>query len=91
MGMNQIIIRDAVEQDFEEIAHLSVEAYQQYTETLTPENWSKMEANLTNVANTANLASLIVAKENNYILGSIAYYASDKYKPNIFPIEWASI
>ncbi len=60
ISMNQII-RDAIKQDFEEIAHISVEAYRQYGEALTPENWSKMQATLTNVAKTANLASFIVA------------------------------
>lgn len=89
--MNKIFLRDAVRQDFNEIAHISVEAYQQYGEALTPENWSKMQATLTNVSNTANLASLIVAEENNYILGSIAYYAPGKSNPNIFPVEWSSI
>ena len=60
ISMNQII-RDAVSQDFEEIAHISVEAYRQYGKALTTKNWSKMQATLTNVAKTANLASFIVA------------------------------
>ena len=89
--MNQIMISDAVSQDFEEIADILVEAYQQYAEALTSEHWHKMQANLTNVANTAHLASVIVAEENNNILGSIAYYAPGKSNPNIFPVEWASI
>ncbi|MDJ0635806.1 MAG: GNAT family N-acetyltransferase [Xenococcaceae cyanobacterium MO_188.B29] len=89
--MNQIITRDAVQQDFKQIAQISVEAYRQYAEALTPENWSKMAANLANVANTANLASLIVAEENNHIFGSIAYYAPGKSSLKIFPVEWASI
>ena len=89
--MSKIIIRDAVSQDFKKIAQISVEAYRQYAEALTPENWNKMQTTLTNVANTANLASLIVAEENNNIIGSIAYYASGKSNPNIFPVEWASI
>ncbi|MDJ0692712.1 MAG: hypothetical protein QNJ41_30055 [Xenococcaceae cyanobacterium MO_188.B32] len=87
--MNHIVIRDAVSQDFKKIAQILVEAYRQYAEVLTPENWRKMQANLTNVANTANLASLIVAEENNNILGSIAYYAPGKSNPNIFPFEWS--
>ena len=89
--MNQIVIRDAVGQDFKQIARISVEAYRQYAEALAPENWNKMQTTLTNVANTANLASLIVAEEDNNILGSIAYYAPGKSNPNIFPVEWASI
>ena len=90
ISMNQII-RDAIKQDFEEIANISVEAYRQYGEALTPENWSKMQATLTNVAKTANLASFIVAEENNNILGSISYYAPGKSNPDIFPVQWASI
>ena len=63
----------------------------QFKEALTPENWSKMQATLANVSNTAHIASLIVAEENNHIIGSIAYYAPGKSKPKIFPVEWSSI
>lgn len=89
--MNGLIIRNAVSQDFEEIAHISVEAYRQYAQALTTEHWRKMQATLTNVANINKLASFIIAEENSNILGSIAYYTPGKSNPNIFPIEWASI
>jgi hypothetical protein len=44
------IVRDALIQDFEEVAAIAVEAYREYSHALTPDNWHTMQTNLSNVA-----------------------------------------
>lgn len=67
-----ILLRDATSSDFDTIAHISVEAYQEYSTVLDAESWQTMQNSLSNVENTAKIANFIVAEIVNEIVGAIA-------------------
>ena len=77
----EILTRDAIFEDYKQIADISIAAYQEYAKALTKENWQKMKQSLSNVEQTAKNADYIVAEINNKIVGAIAYYPPDKSNP----------
>ena len=89
-----LIIRDAKSSDYKEVALLSVESYQEYSQSLTSENWDKMKTNLSNLSNVsevANQAKLIVAEQNDRLVGSVFYYPPGTSSPRLFQPQWSSI
>ena len=89
--MMKILIRDASQSDFEDIANISLAAYREYAHVLTPENWHKMKQSLSSVKQTAMVADYIVAKMENKIVGAIAYYPPGKSNPKFFDSSCASL
>ena len=87
----KIILRDATALDFEEIANISLEAYREYAEKLTVENWQKMAESICNVDQTASIADFIIAEVESEIAGAIAYYPLGKSNPKFFDSQWASL
>jgi hypothetical protein len=45
-----VIVREALVQEVDDVALLMVEAYREYSHTLTSDNWAIMRTNLSNVA-----------------------------------------
>ena len=87
----EILTRDAIFEDYKQIADISIAAYQEYAKALTKENWQKMKQSLSNVEQTAKNADYIVAEINNKIVGAIAYYPPDKSNPKYFDSNCASL
>ncbi|PSB02072.1 GNAT family N-acetyltransferase [Merismopedia glauca] len=85
------IARDAVEQDFDRIASLAVEAYREYSHSLTPHNWDIMRTNLSNVVEMAKQGRFIVAEQGQEIVGSVAYCTPGTSDKRLFQPEWASV
>ena len=89
--MIEISLRNATLLDFEQIAKISVAAYQEYAKVLTAENWQKMEQSLSNVEQTATVASFIVAEVEDKIVGAVAYYPLSKSNSQFFDSNCASL
>ena len=85
------ILRNAMTSDFETIARISIDAYQEYSKQLSSENWQKMKHTLANINQTANVANFIVAEEDTEIVGAIAYYSCGVSNPQFFDSQWASL
>lgn len=85
-----ILLRDAMVSDFELIAKISVEAYQEYAAKLSQENWLKMKNSLSNVNQTANNGNFIVAEIKSQVVGAIAYYPPGS-STKFFATDWASL
>jgi len=85
-----VLIRDARAKDYDEVGSLLVEAYREYSQALSPENWQKMESGLAKIKNKVDRGTLIVA-EQDILVGAVAYYPPGKSNTNIFPPEWASL
>ncbi|MGL6340389.1 MAG: GNAT family N-acetyltransferase [Waterburya sp.] len=86
-----ILLRDATPLDFDPIAQISVEAYQEYSTVLDAESWQTMKNNLSNVENTAKIANFIVAEIVDEIVGAIAYYPPGRSNSKFFDSQWASL
>ncbi|NJM96841.1 MAG: hypothetical protein HC800_06315 [Phormidesmis sp. RL_2_1] len=69
-----MIIRDALNQEFDEVASLNVEAYREYSQVLTLEDWKKMQTNLSNVVEIAKPGRLIIAEQDSVLVGSVIYH-----------------
>jgi ribosomal protein S18 acetylase RimI-like enzyme len=85
------IVRDALIQDFEEVAAIAVEAYREYSHALTPDNWHTMQTNLSNVAAIAKQGKVMVAELSRELVGSVGYCPPGHSDSLFFQPEWASI
>jgi ribosomal protein S18 acetylase RimI-like enzyme len=84
-------VRQAMEEDLARVARVTLEAYQEFAQSLTLENWNKMRALLDTVPELARIGTLLVAVEGNEILGSVIYCPPGKSDIGFFPNEWATI
>lgn len=84
------IVRDALECEFKDVALLAVEAYREYSRALTAENWEIMQANLLNMAEIAKQGQIIVAQQEQKLLGSVVYFSPGSAS-SLFLTEWASL
>ncbi|KAM3100861.1 GNAT family N-acetyltransferase [Phormidesmis sp. 146-35] len=86
-----LIVRDALIQEFNDVASLSVEAYREYSHALTSDNWKTMQANLLNVAEIAKQGRLMVAQQDQALVGSVIYCPPGTSDSRLFHVGWASL
>ncbi|WP_181243740.1 GNAT family N-acetyltransferase [Chamaesiphon polymorphus] len=86
-----VIIRDALNSEFDEVANLNVEAYREYARALTSDNWDRMQTNLSKVAEIAKPGRLIVAERDRSLVGAVVYHPPGASNPRLFQPEWASM
>jgi ribosomal protein S18 acetylase RimI-like enzyme len=86
-----LIIRDAQTSEFDRVSLLSIESYQEYSQSLTSENWHKMKNSLANISDLAKQAKLIVAECNHELIGAVIYYRPGTSSSLLFQPEWASL
>jgi ribosomal protein S18 acetylase RimI-like enzyme len=85
------IVRDALAQEFNDVASLNVEAYREYSHALTSDNWEIMRTSLSNVAEIAKRGRLIVAQQDRDLVGSVIYCSPGTSNTRLFQVEWASL
>ncbi len=86
-----VTIRNALAPEFNEVAALNVKAYQEYSQTLTPDNWKIMQTNLLNVVEIAKLGQLIIARKEQRLVGAVVYCPPGTSNSRLFQPEWASL
>ncbi|MGV0028547.1 GNAT family N-acetyltransferase [Phormidesmis priestleyi] len=86
-----VIVRDALAQEFNDIASLNVEAYREYSHALTSDNWEIMQTNLLRVAEVAKQGQLMVAQSDQELVGSVIYCPPGTSDSRLFQPEWASL
>ncbi len=86
-----IIVQNALDSAFDEVALLNVEAFREYSQALSLEDWKRMEANLSKVAEMAKVGQLIVARQDDLLVGSVIYCPPGTSDSRIFQPEWASL
>jgi ribosomal protein S18 acetylase RimI-like enzyme len=86
-----VIIREALAQEMNEVESLTVDAYREYSDALTSDNWEIMRANLSNVAAIAQQGQLIVAQHDQNLVGSVVYCPPGTSDIRLCPPEWASL
>ena len=84
-------IRNALDCEFNDVALLAIEAYREYSHTLTSDNWKIMQTSLSNVAEGAKQGRLIVAQQEQQLVGSVIYYSPGTSDSRLFQPEWASL
>jgi ribosomal protein S18 acetylase RimI-like enzyme len=77
--------------DFDSIAGLNVEAYREFADHMSPDNWRRMETSLRAVEARARSARFLVIRDQGAVVGSIGYCPAGKGNPEIFPLDWAAV
>ncbi len=83
-------IEEATAEDRIAIAHLNVWAYREFSNELGAEVWPGVVKTLTAIAPAAETATFLVVREEDGLLGSVAYRPPGWALPTL-PIAWASI
>ncbi len=86
-----VTIREALAQEMNDVASLTVEAYREYSHALTSDNWEIMRISLSNVAEVAKQGRLIVAQRDQELVGSVVYCPPGTSDSRLCPSEWASL
>ncbi|QIP14554.1 GNAT family N-acetyltransferase [Spirosoma aureum] len=90
---HQLTYRTATASDIPNIARLTLKSYHDYKAVLTPINWARMEANLSNENLYADLlgkATTFVCEANCRLVGVI-FLMPNGNPTSIFPADWSYI
>lgn len=93
MLTKDLVYRKAEISDIAHITQLMKLAYSDFANILTPTNWDKMSAGLSNenlFAELQSIATAFVCDLNNQLIGSI-YLVPSGNPTGIFPSEWSYI
>jgi ribosomal protein S18 acetylase RimI-like enzyme len=85
------MITDSRKEDYPEIANLNIKSYQEFAYLLPDGSWENMKKNLSNIEERSVNSKFLVYREDNVIVGSVAYCQAGFGDPAIFKPEWASI
>jgi ribosomal protein S18 acetylase RimI-like enzyme len=83
-------IRQASSEDFESIAALNIAAFVQFAPTLSPESWQAMQRNLVNIAERSQSAQFLIHRQEDAVVGSVAYCPAGNGDSSIFRPDMAS-
>jgi hypothetical protein len=89
MNRERNVIENATAEDFEAIADLNVTAYAEFAFRLQPGSWDVMQRNLRNVAERAKVATFMVCRLADAVVGSVAYCPAGKSDPATFQPDMA--
>lgn len=91
MAICSLSVRDIRPSEYEDVAGLSVEAYQEFADGIAPEDWATMRSNVRNVEKRAKEGNVIVAERDGRLVGAVAYYGPGTPRHERFPSEWALV
>ena len=69
-----LTVREARADEYEEVARLTVEAYEEYAASLSEEGWEGYRSDLADVARRAANGQVLVAQDGDRLIGAVAYY-----------------
>ncbi len=78
----------ATASDLDAIAALNVEAYWEFADRMTPDNWQKMEASIRSIEARTRSTRFLVTRDQRAIVGSVGYCHTGKGNPKIY---WATV
>ena len=81
----------ATTSDFDAIAALNVEAYREFADRMTLDNWRGMEDSLRAVEARAEFTQFLLIRDYGTIVGSVGYCPAGQGNPEIFPLDWAAV
>jgi len=73
------------------VATFVVEAYRQFSGSLMPENWERMERGLAAAVKDLGDGLPLVAEDEGVLCGFVAYFRPGCSDPSLFPPGWASL
>lgn len=82
-------IREARPEEYEAIADLTVDAFQEYASGITTEEWEAYVADLRAVNERSKGATILVAEEDGSLAGAVTYYGPGVRETQWFPPEYA--
>ena len=81
----------ATASDLDAIAALNVEAYREFADRMTPDNWQKMETSIRSIEARTRSTRFLVTRDQEAIVGSVGYCPTGKGNPKIFVQDWATV
>ena len=85
------MVRLATAGDIDAIAALNVEAYREFADRMTPDDWQKLEASIRSIEARTRSIQFLVIRDQGTIVGSVGYCPAGKGNPEIFPQGWAAV
>ena len=85
------MVSTATADDINAIADLNVEAYREFADCMTPDNWQKMEASIRSIEVRTRSTRFLVMRDQGTIVGSVGYCPASRGNPEIFPPDWATV
>jgi len=85
------MVERATADDVEAIADLNVRAYGEFASALAPGAWELMQKNLTNVAERFLVSQFFVVRDDQKVVGSVAYGPAGSGDPTLFEADMASV
>ena len=81
----------ATADDIDAIAALNVEAYREFADRMSPDNWQKMETSIRSIEARTRSTCFLVMRDQDAIVGSVGYCPAGKGKSEIVPQDWATV
>jgi GNAT superfamily N-acetyltransferase len=78
MSDRRVVIRSAVESDLDAVTEVLLDAYGQYEETLSAEQWKQYKENILLSINSVTTKARLVAEVDGEIVGSVFVYDSSE-------------
>jgi len=69
-----LTVREARADEYEEVARLTVEAYEEYAAPLGEESWGHYRSDLADIARRAARGQILVAEDGDGLVGAVSYY-----------------
>ncbi|QFZ93412.2 GNAT family N-acetyltransferase [Synechococcus elongatus] len=85
------MIEIARKDDLAAIAALTVKAYEEFAPKLACGAWEMMQQNLQNIEAKSKIAEFLLYRQDDRIVGSVAYCPAGKSDPVIFESNMASV
>jgi ribosomal protein S18 acetylase RimI-like enzyme len=87
----EILVREAAPDEYEKVAELTIQAYEEFAPDLMEDEWERYRLDLANVEGRSKEAKIIVAEQDGQLVGSVAYFPPGTRDPQVFPPDWSWI
>ena len=85
-------IRTAKPEEFDEAAKVMLEAYEEYSSVLSPEEWESYAARILDVFSREMESDLIIAKKGEVIVGAVTFFPiSENRTLVVWPPDWTGV
>jgi GNAT superfamily N-acetyltransferase len=75
---SELEIRDAADDELDEVASLIVDAYAEYAARMSPDAWSSFAHDIANVRGRMADTELVVAARDGYLVGTVTLYTQGR-------------
>ncbi|MFN2463408.1 MAG: GNAT family N-acetyltransferase [Candidatus Dormibacteria bacterium] len=87
--MVNVLVREALPEEYSEAARVTVDAYRDYQAQMSPAAWAEYEADLADVPGRAVSAAILVAEAEGELVGAVSYFPAGARDSSWLAPDWA--